>query len=76
MNKSRFYCQNCGNETPKWQGKCPGCKEWNSIVEELKQNNRDFLAVTVDFGDINQDCQISFDDFKLLHFNTSPRFLL
>jgi len=35
MNKSSFFCQNCGHETPKWLGKCPSCKEWNSIIEEI-----------------------------------------
>lgn len=29
-----FYCQNCGYESTKWMGQCPGCKEWNSFVEE------------------------------------------
>lgn len=29
-----FYCQNCGYESSKWLGQCPGCKEWNSFVEE------------------------------------------
>ena len=29
-----FYCQNCGYESSKWMGQCPGCKEWNSFVEE------------------------------------------
>lgn len=29
-----FYCQNCGHESTKWMGQCPGCKEWNSFVEE------------------------------------------
>ena len=37
MTKVYFYCQNCGNETPKWHGKCPSCKEWNTIVEEIKK---------------------------------------
>ena len=32
--KSAFFCQNCGHETPKWLGKCPGCKEWNTFIEE------------------------------------------
>lgn len=31
--KSLFYCTQCGNETPKWQGKCPACGEWNTIEE-------------------------------------------
>ncbi len=31
--KTLFYCTECGNETPKWQGKCPACGAWNTIVE-------------------------------------------
>lgn len=29
-----YFCQNCGNETSKWLGQCPVCKEWNTFVEE------------------------------------------
>lgn len=29
-----FFCQNCGYESSKWMGQCPGCREWNSFVEE------------------------------------------
>lgn len=29
-----FYCQSCGYESSKWMGQCPGCREWNSFVEE------------------------------------------
>ncbi len=32
--KSVYFCNNCGYESPKWLGKCPGCGEWNSFVEE------------------------------------------
>jgi DNA repair protein RadA/Sms len=32
--KTQFVCQNCGAELPKWQGQCPQCKEWNTLVEE------------------------------------------
>lgn len=32
--KTVFFCSNCGHESPKWLGKCPGCGEWNSFVEE------------------------------------------
>ena len=32
-SKTVFYCKNCGNETPRWQGQCPACGAWNSIVE-------------------------------------------
>lgn len=33
-SKTVFFCSNCGHESPKWLGKCPGCGEWNSFVEE------------------------------------------
>ncbi len=32
--KTMFYCTQCGNETPKWLGKCPACGAWNTIVEQ------------------------------------------
>ena len=32
---SVFFCQECGNETSKWAGKCPSCGAWNSLVEEI-----------------------------------------
>lgn len=33
--KSVYVCQNCGNESAKWIGKCPACNEWNMYVEEV-----------------------------------------
>lgn len=33
-SKTIYFCSNCGYESPKWLGKCPGCGEWNSFVEE------------------------------------------
>lgn len=32
--KNVFFCQACGHESAKWLGKCPGCGEWNTFVEE------------------------------------------
>lgn len=32
--KIKFACTECGTETPKWLGKCPGCGSWNTMVEE------------------------------------------
>ena len=29
-----FFCQECGYESAKWMGQCPGCKAWNTFVEE------------------------------------------
>lgn len=32
--KTQFVCQSCGYQAPKWLGRCPGCQEWNTFVEE------------------------------------------
>ena len=29
-----YVCSNCGTESAKWHGRCPGCEEWNTLVEE------------------------------------------
>lgn len=34
--KTKFYCTECGYESPKWYGKCPGCQSWNTMVEETE----------------------------------------
>ncbi|NSL52618.1 DNA repair protein RadA [Calidifontibacillus erzurumensis] len=34
--RTKFCCQECGYESPKWMGKCPGCNQWNTMVEELE----------------------------------------
>ncbi|HIT32147.1 MAG TPA: DNA repair protein RadA [Candidatus Enterenecus stercoripullorum] len=31
--KTMFYCTECGNETPKWLGRCPACGAWNTVIE-------------------------------------------
>ena len=33
-NKNLFFCQECGFESVKWMGQCPGCHGWNTFVEE------------------------------------------
>lgn len=33
--KTRFVCTECGNDTPRWQGQCPACRGWNTLVEEV-----------------------------------------
>lgn len=33
-NQTIFVCSSCGNESPKWLGKCPACNEWNTYYEE------------------------------------------
>ncbi|WP_062107721.1 DNA repair protein RadA [Bacillus niameyensis] len=44
--KTKYICQTCGYESAKWMGRCPGCGEWNQMVEEVdivgKQPKRSF----------------------------------
>ena len=37
--KTVFTCQNCGAESPKWIGRCPSCREWNTYHEEIVGGN-------------------------------------
>ena len=45
--KSSYICSECGYETPKWYGKCPGCGEWNTINEEIASANTKTAEHTV-----------------------------
>lgn len=47
MAKTVFVCSNCGYESTKWLGKCPGCNEWNSFYEE-KLSTKDTKTKSVD----------------------------
>ena len=35
--KSIYSCSECGASSPKWQGQCPGCGEWNTLVESVPE---------------------------------------
>ena len=35
--KTVFFCTSCGNETPKWQGRCPSCGQWNTMQEHIEK---------------------------------------
>lgn len=48
-----YFCQSCGYESSKWMGQCPGCREWNTFVEE----NVDKKAIGK--GRHNEDSQAS-----------------
>ena len=39
MGKSKivFFCTSCGNESPKWQGRCPSCGQWNTMQEHVEK---------------------------------------
>lgn len=35
--KTKFICNSCGYESPKWLGRCPSCNQWNTFVEEIQE---------------------------------------
>ena len=35
--KSQYSCTECGAVSPKWQGQCPGCNAWNTLVETVAE---------------------------------------
>ena len=35
--KTVFFCTNCGNETPKWMGRCPSCGAFNTMEEHIEK---------------------------------------
>src|SRR5581483_1305612 len=37
---SEFVCQSCGHAALAWTGRCPGCGEWNTLVETLRRGSR------------------------------------
>lgn len=37
--KTKYICQECGYESPKWMGKCPSCEQWNTFTEEIYDKN-------------------------------------
>ena len=40
-SKTVFVCKECGNESAKWMGRCPGCGTWNSMIEEVIEKTAD-----------------------------------
>ncbi len=43
--KEAYICQNCGAASPKWQGQCAACGEWNTLIAEIAQPRSRFAAV-------------------------------
>ncbi len=57
--KTVFFCRSCGNESPKWLGKCPACGEWNTYAEETLVTGRQTKSTRMSTGDSAQAVAIS-----------------
>lgn len=67
--KTVFYCTACGNETAKWQGRCPSCGAWNTIQEHVEKPSQSGRAKKAPVGmsripqrlcDVTSDHEIRF----------------
>lgn len=67
--KTVYFCTECGNETPKWQGKCPACGQWNTLQEHIEKPTprsvvRPSSAANVKtprrIGEVDTDAEIRF----------------
>ena len=52
--KTVFFCTNCGNETPKWMGRCPGCGAFNTMEEHIEKPAVSGRAKTVSIGHVRR----------------------
>lgn len=63
--KTAYFCQSCGYESTKWAGRCPGCQQWNTFVEELiqkdtkKNTTNDWESYNGDIGTIKKTRALS-----------------
>lgn len=46
--KNIYVCQECGYESPKWMGKCPGCNGWSTFVEEIVSPKKQNTVLALD----------------------------
>lgn len=62
--KTVFFCQECGYEAGKWLGQCPGCRAWNSFVEEPVKVTAQGKRVTMGLKEDSKPLPISGIDLK------------
>ena len=56
---TKFVCQQCGNESPKWLGRCPNCSQWNTFVETvIPTSKQNFLSDRAEIASLQKLSQI------------------
>ena len=68
--KTVYLCQECGYDSPKWLGKCPGCGQWNTMVEETIKTETNIRGLNLGVGTNSIPIPISSVDLEDM-----PRFL-
>ena len=55
--RTMFFCQNCGQQSPKWLGRCPACGEWNRFAEEEVRDAEPKGTTNVRFDGVPQSIE-------------------
>lgn len=63
-NKTAFFCQNCGTQSPKWLGKCPSCNEWNTFVEEVIESVKEQKWESTTVGNTSRSTPVAISEIK------------
>ncbi|MEW6606980.1 MAG: DNA repair protein RadA [bacterium] len=75
QSTTKFYCQECGYESLKWLGKCPGCEKWNTFVEEIKLPASKYPSLAPCEPKSISDIEISEEERLLTKINEFDRVL-
>ena len=59
-----YFCQECGYESSKWMGQCPGCRAWNTFVEEIEEQKSQREVFIINKGDSKP---ISINSIEIKH---------
>ncbi len=65
--KTVFICENCGFQSPRWQGKCPSCEQWNSFGEKTITTTKGAKTTS---GPLRTEAPVALSEVKQVH---SPR---
>ena len=71
--KTVFVCDSCGNESPKWEGRCPSCREWNTLAELRldRRETRDGRRAQAAPGVLQELQQVSTEDAPRLNVSSA-----
>ncbi len=69
-DKTVFFCTSCGNETFKWQGKCPACGAWNTIEERVEKTIASNIRLNMHSSDRKPQILNEIDTQDELRFTT------
>ena len=64
--KALYICQQCGAQSIKWVGRCPGCNAWNTLVEEIVEASPASAARIVEAAAPSRLADVSLDDAERL----------